>query len=171
MALGVLVMAVARVSLFTVYRVAGTSMMDTLLDGDRILVLDGPWLTSELHNGDTVVLTVDGEVLVKRIMGCPGDALEMVRGDVVRNGGLVLEDIPADYRRQDTMDEYRLTRNEYFVMGDHRSVSVDSRDFGPVSGSQILGRVVLRLAGMSSETVAALDEMDEMDGWDGDEQG
>ena len=158
-ALGVLVLAVARVSLFTVYRVAGTSMMDTLLDGDRILVLDGTWVAGELHNGDTVVLTVDGEVLVKRVMGCPGDALAMEQGKVLRNGSEVREDIPPGYRRQSTMSVHVLGADEYFVMGDHRRVSVDSRDFGPVHGGQILGRVVLRLAGPSLQAVAALDDL------------
>jgi len=158
-ALGVLLLGVARVSLFTVYRVAGTSMMDTLLDGDRILVLDDTWLVGDLHNGDTVVLIVDGEVLVKRVMGCPGDALAMDQGRVLRNGDEVREDIPAGYRRQSTMTTHLLGSDEYFVMGDHRRVSVDSRDFGPVHGQQILGRVVLRLAGPSLQAVAALHDL------------
>jgi signal peptidase I len=159
LAMGVFLLALVRVSLFTVYRVSGTSMMDTLLDGDRILVLDGDWFPGDVQNGDTVVLTVDGEVLVKRVMGCPGDALSMVSGRVLRNGIAVDEDIPRNYRRQSSMSEHRLAGNEYFVMGDHRRVSVDSRDFGPVGGQQILGRVVLRLEGTSLRIVSALEDL------------
>jgi signal peptidase I len=158
LALVLMCVAVARVSLFTVYRVAGTSMMDTLNNGDRILVLDGPWMLGELASGDTVVLVVDSEVLVKRVMGVPGDSLSMVLGNVVRNGSVVIEDIPPGYRRQDSMTVYRLGPGEYFVMGDHRRVSVDSRDFGPIADSQILGRVVLRLSGSSVQRVRALDQ-------------
>jgi len=154
--LGVMLVALVRVSLFTVYRVAGTSMMDTLNNGDRILVFDGPWLLGDPQHGDTVIVVVGAEVLVKRVLGVPGDLLSMVLGNVVRNGDVVVEDIPPGYRRQDTMSEYRLGPDEYFVMGDHRRVSVDSRDFGPVGEAQILGRVVLRLAGSTVLRVRAL---------------
>ena len=64
----------------------------------------------------------------------------------------------AGYARL-VMAEHVLGADEYFVMGDHRRVSVDSRDFGPVQGEQILGRVVLRMAGPSLQAVAALDDL------------
>lgn len=138
--------ALARVAFFTVYRVAGTSMVATLDDGDRIVVADRMALFDDLTHGDTVVLEVDGEVLVKRVMGLPGDTLGMVLGHVVRNGQVLVEDIPAERRRQTSMVDYTLGEDELFVLGDHRRVSVDSRDFGPVHGHQVLGRVLLRLS-------------------------
>jgi len=149
-------LAVARAGLFTIYRVAGTSMLDTLADGDRILVADSPWLLHPVHVGDTVVLRVDGEVLVKRVVGEPGDRLALDAGHLRRNGAWVEEHIPEAYNAHDDMSELRLTDCQYFVLGDHRAVSIDSRDFGPVQRDQLLGKVVLRMSSGGVSTVAAL---------------
>ncbi len=157
LAAAVLLMAVARASLFTVYRVAGTSMLDTLQDGDRILVADESWLVHPVLAGDTVVFEVHDEVLVKRVVGAPGDLIALDKGALWRNGKRVEEDIPGPYKVADSMHALTLGGDEYFVMGDHRAVSVDSRDFGPVPVSQILGKVMLRMSGEGISTVAALD--------------
>ena len=153
----VLGLAALRAGLFTVYRVAGTSMLDTLFDGDRILVADQPWLVHPVRPGDTVVFEIQDEVLVKRVVGAPGDRIALLAGSVVRNGHRLVEEIPFEYSTHDTMHEVELGLGEYFVLGDHRAVSVDSRDFGPIGEAQILGRVVLRMSGAGISTVAALD--------------
>ncbi len=153
----VLVIAALRAGFFTVYRVAGTSMLDTLFDGDRILVADEPWLVHPVRPGDTVVFEIQDEVLVKRVVGAPGDRVALLAGHVVRNGHPVSEQIPVAYNAHDTMHEVELGLGEYFVLGDHRAVSVDSRDFGPIDETQILGRVVLRMSGSGISTVAALE--------------
>lgn len=132
-----------RATLFTVYRVAGSSMLDALADGDRIVVIDAPWTVGV---GDTIVLEIDGEVLVKRIVGGPGDRIAMFAGHVIRNGRVVRETIPTSYSRNDYLSEYTMAPDEYFVLGDHRRVSVDSRDFGPVGEDQLRGRVLLRVS-------------------------
>lgn len=141
----VLALGVVRVSAFTVYRVAGTSMLETLADGDRIMVFDPGWAASWIDAGDAVVLEVDGEVLVKRIVAGPGDRIAMRRGRVIRNGAPVEESIPDGFRRGDSFAETRLGADEFFVLGDNRKVSVDSRDFGPVGRAQLLGKVVVRM--------------------------
>ena len=153
----VLVLAGLRASFFTVYRVAGTSMLDTLFDGDRILVADQPWLVHPVRPGDTVVFEIQDEVLVKRIVGAPGDRVALLAGSVVRNGHRVAEEIPVAYSAHDTMHEVELGLGEYFVLGDHRAVSVDSRDFGPIDEAQILVKVMLRMSGSGISTVAALE--------------
>lgn len=152
-----LALGAVRTTLFTVYRVAGTSMLDALLDGDRILVCDVPWLLGEVSPGDTVVLTVDGEVLVKRVLAGPGDHIALLDGHVIRNGRLVPESIPPERVRPDELPELAMGPDEYFVLGDNRRVSVDSRDFGPVHGAQLLGRVVLRMGVGGVSPVAALE--------------
>ncbi len=146
-----------RATLFTVYRVAGTSMLEALADGDRILVCDVPWLMHPAQVGDTVVFEVEGEVLVKRVLGVPGDRIAMFAGHVVRNGDFISERVPEEYDRPDFFPEHSLAPDEYFVLGDNRRVSVDSRDFGPVRESQLLGRVVLRLSDDGVSSVSALD--------------
>lgn len=152
----VLLLTGIRATLFTVYRVAGTSMLDTLLDGDRILVTDEEWMIYPVRPGDTVVFEIQDEVLVKRIVGTPGDRIALVAGEVIRNGHHVTEQIPVDYNSRDTMHELELGLGQYFVLGDHRAVSVDSRDFGPVEEAQLIGKVMLRMSGHGFSSVAAL---------------
>jgi signal peptidase I len=155
---GVLVLAaLARVSMFTTYRVSGASMREALQDGDRILVGSHAWVVLPLGVGDPVILSVDGETLVKRVAACPGDRIAMRDGSVLRNDTLVAETIPAAFQVHDSFPEYRLRDDEYFVLGDNRRVSIDSREFGPVSLAQVLGRVVLRVNGIAVSRVAALE--------------
>ncbi|GJM22347.1 MAG: signal peptidase I [Planctomycetota bacterium] len=133
-----------RATFFTVYRVSGSSMLKSLQDGDRIFVYDPPFTQPEVSVGDTVVLEVDGEILVKRVLAAPGDRIEMVYGHVVRNGWAVPEHIGVDRRSYDWLPETEMTEDQFFVLGDHRRVSVDSREFGPVTREQLLGVVALR---------------------------
>jgi signal peptidase I len=97
--------------------------------------------------------------MVKRVAACPGDSIAMLAGRVLRNGRLLREDIPAELNRDDDFPEYHLGRDEYFVLGDNRRVSVDSREFGPVGGAQLIGRVLLRLSGHGVSSVAALERV------------
>ena len=152
-----LLLVVARAALFTTYRVAGASMREALQDGDRIVVASAPWLVQPVVPGDTVILRVEDEVLVKRVMACPGDCIAMDRGHVLRNGSTVVEQIPAPMEGSDSFPEYHLRPDEFFVLGDNRRVSIDSRDFGPVHGWQVIGKVFLRLHGSEVSTVAALE--------------
>ena len=156
-AAALLLLVVARAALFTTYRVAGASMRETLQDGDRIVVASHPWLMQPVLAGDTVILRVEGEVLVKRVMACPGDRIAMEQCQVLRNGRSVVESIPAALEGGDSFPEYQLHGDEYFVLGDNRRVSIDSRDFGPVRSWQLMGRVFLRLHGSEVSTVAALE--------------
>ncbi|MGQ0553741.1 MAG: signal peptidase I [Planctomycetota bacterium] len=137
----------ARATLFTTYLVKGNSMRRALEDGDRILVCDRPWLLAQAEPGDTVVVDVAGEVLVKRLVGLPGDLIAMEDGRVIRNGRVVAEAIPDEFLARDDVAAVQLAGDEFFVLGDNRRVSIDSRDFGPVHSEQIRGRVLLRLCG------------------------
>lgn len=152
-----LCLVVARAALFTTYRVAGASMREALQDGDRIVVASHPWLVQPVLAGDTVILRVDDEVLVKRVMACPGDSIAMDAGHVLRNGQPVIEAIPPVMEGGESFPEYHLGGDEYFVLGDNRRVSIDSRDFGPVRSFQLMGKVYLRMHGSEVSTVAALE--------------
>ena len=152
-----LCLVVGRATLFTTYRVAGASMREALQDGDRIVVASHPWLVQPVLAGDTVILRVGDEVLVKRVMACPGDCIAMDGGQVLRNRQPVIESIPAVMEGDESFPEYHLSGDEYFVLGDNRRVSIDSRDFGPVRSFQLMGKVYLRLHGSEVSTVAALE--------------
>jgi signal peptidase I len=152
-----LLLAIVARMLVTTYRVVGASMRETLQDGDRILVCELPWVVRPVRCGDILILAVAGEVLVKRVVACPGDSISMEEGRVLRNGRPLHEEIPAELNRDDDFPEYHLGEDEYFVLGDNRRVSVDSREFGPVGGGQMIGRVLLRISGHGVSTVAALE--------------
>lgn len=147
---------VARATLVTSYRVSGSSMRMALEDGDRILVCEIEKLTHPPQVGETVILDVHDEILVKRVMACPGDTIAMFRGQVILNGHYLREGIPDELNRKDTFPDYTLAPDEYFVMGDHRRVSIDSREFGPISEDQVVGRVLIRISEAGMSTVAAL---------------
>ena len=148
--------AVVRSTLLTSYRVSGTSMREALQDGDRILVCDARWLLDPPAVGDTVVALVEQEVLVKRVAAGPGDTIGMWQGVVLRNGRAVREAIPGELDCRDSFPEVALAVDQYFLLGDHRRVSIDSRDFGPVHAGQLTGRVLLRFHGAGVSSVAAL---------------
>jgi len=102
-----------------------------------------------LHRGQIVVFRPPegtGDPLIKRVIGLPGDTLSFGDGKVLVNG--VALDEPYVHGAYTTCNNYcepvTLAPDTYFVMGDNRLNSLDSRSFGPVPGEQIIGRVVLR---------------------------
>jgi signal peptidase I len=131
-------------------RVMGNSMRPTLLPGDRILLnklayglrLPGTdrWLLrwGAPRRGDVVVLLMpgDGRSLVKRVVGGPGDTLE------VRDGHLCVNGEPdGDSTAPTGFVPVRVPEGSYFVMGDNRGISLDSRAFGCVEAGRVQGRV------------------------------
>lgn len=123
---------------FTAVTVAGTSMNDTLLSGDVVLVVR----FGSIHNGDVVQTSFSGRSgsYIKRVAGLPGDVVEYAGGTLILNGRPLSE----PYVSSPTEDmRIALGEDEYFLLGDNRAESYDSRaeDMGCVSRSQILGRV------------------------------
>ncbi len=132
-------------SCVTSYRVSGNSMVPSFLDGDRVVVAKMPEFLGDPQRGDTVIVRVRGEILIKRVVAIPGDVIEIGGGRVIDNGEVIEDPVPPAYRACDDMRPLVLDRDEYFLLGDHRRVSIDSRDFGPVHRSDIIGRVILRV--------------------------
>ena len=133
---------------FQVARVEGRSMEPTLHDQDRLVVNK---LAYQLHDpevGDVVMVLHPNnpdQTLVKRVVAAPGDTIAFQAGVVVRNG--VAEDhafVPPEFRQLDERDAVTVPEGYYFVLGDHRNNSTDSRSFGPVPKKYILGRVQAR---------------------------
>ncbi|HEU5089549.1 MAG TPA: signal peptidase I, partial [Roseiflexaceae bacterium] len=102
------------------------------------------------HRGQIVVFYRDdeqhGEPLIKRVIGVPGDTISIQGGQVFVNGMLLDEPYVHGLLTDcsNVCGSVMLCADQYFVMGDNRTVSVDSREFGPISGSAIVGRVVAR---------------------------
>lgn len=122
--------------------VSGHSMDYTLHDGQTLWVENLPW--GSYSNNQIVVLKENGKRLVKRVVGSPGDRLYFKGDTLYRNGKPLKEDYVTDdnYNKGLLKEEVVLGENEYFLLGDNRDVSNDSRYFGAVSGSSLQGRVL-----------------------------
>ena len=131
-----------------VARVDGSSMLPTLHDQDRLIVNKLAYRWHRPQIGDIVMVASPEEpekMLVKRVVAGPGDVVRSIDGDVYRNDILIPDDfVPAIYRSSDTWGPEVVPRGFFFVMGDHRNNSSDSRVFGPVPERYIIGRVQVR---------------------------
>ena len=131
-----------------VARVEGFSMQPTLQNQDRLVVNKLVYRWARPQIGDIVMVASADEpekMLVKRVVAGPGDVVRSVEGRLYRNDVLINEDfVPDTFRSDDTWGPEIVPKGHYFVMGDHRNNSCDSRTFGPVPQNYIVGRVQVR---------------------------
>lgn len=137
--------------------VIGHSMDDTLHDQDQLIVEKVSKWFNGIKAGDIVTITTaglpyhPGDVhIVKRVIGEPGDTIEIRDHAVYRNGELLVEpyvscEVDTD-PHNDQFSTVTLKADEYYVMGDNRCNSTDSRFFGPVHKDLIIGEVLLRIS-------------------------
>jgi signal peptidase I len=132
--------------LYQPVRVEGTSMLPRLEDRDRLFINKFLYHIAAIERGDVVVFRYPRDPeksYIKRVIALPGDTLRVDRGHVYVNGNLLHEPyVPAEYRDNRSLAEIVIPADSYFMMGDHRSISSDSRDFGPVDRSLIYGKAV-----------------------------
>lgn len=130
--------------LYQPVRVEGTSMMPRLENHDRLFINKFVYRFEAIDRGDVVVFHYPldpTKSYIKRVIGLPGDRVQIVHGHVWVNGNQLREPyVPAKYRDNDSMAVVTVPPDCYFVMGDHRSISSDSRAFGPVERSLIYGK-------------------------------
>src|SRR5579863_1633674 len=144
------VSAVASVLIITFLyqpvRVEGTSMLPRLEDHDRLFINKFVYRISSIHRGDVVVFHYPRDPeksYIKRVIGLPGDRILIEHGRVFLNGRQLRETyVPEEYRDTRSMAEMVVPEESYFMMGDHRSISSDSREFGPVDRDLIYGKAV-----------------------------
>jgi signal peptidase I len=131
-------------------------MEPTLHEGDRVLVNKLSYKLHDVHRGDVVVFRRpegaesgddDIEDLIKRVIGLPGDTVETVDGVIYVNGEPLPEPYLVKGTRSDSPPVQRqvIPKDHYFVMGDNRGNSQDSRFFGPIDGGLIVGRAFWRI--------------------------
>jgi signal peptidase I len=132
--------------LYQPVRVEGTSMLPRLEDRDRLFINKFVYHIAAIERGDVVVFHYPRDPeksYIKRIIALPGDRLRIDHGRVWLNGQpqteLYVPEMFADTR---SLPEMVVPEDDYFVMGDHRSISSDSREFGPVDRSLIYGKAV-----------------------------
>ena len=134
------------VLLLPILRIYGHSLNDTLDEGDIVVSLKG----SDFKTGDIIAFYYNNKILIKRVIGKAGDWVDIDQdGNVYVNGNLVDEPYLDDKAFGECNIElpYQVPESKVFVMGDNRSVSVDSRNtaVGCVAEEQIVGKVVYRL--------------------------
>ena len=129
---------------FLTYRIGvipSRSMEPTLKPGDQYLINIRAYRHRLPKRGDIVVFrTPDGEYLVKRVIGLPGETVTIVRGQVYINGRPLREPYLKERPIVEWPFQIRVPEGTVFVLGDNRNYSDDSRDFGPVPVETILGR-------------------------------
>jgi signal peptidase I len=133
---------------FQVARVEGHSMAPTLEDQDRLIVNKLVYRISDPRRGDIVMLyyPVDpSKSFVKRVIAEEGDSVRIIEGRVYVNDVPLQDDyVPSEYRGHDDYGPRVVDPGYYFVMGDHRNNSSDSRTWGYVPKKYIIGKVQLR---------------------------
>jgi signal peptidase I len=132
--------------LYQPVRVEGTSMLPRLEDRDRLFINKFVYHIAGIERGDVVVFHYPRDPeksYIKRVIALPGDRLRIDHGLVWLNGKPQPESyVPDEYRDTRSFDETVVPEGYYFMMGDHRSISSDSREFGPVERSLIYGKAV-----------------------------
>jgi signal peptidase I len=150
-----------RTFVFQAFSIPTTSMVPTLDVGDRILVQKAFFDWHQLREGDIVVFTHPprdhcpgpaGTDLVKRVIALPGQTIYSAGGILYVDGKRLREPYlpPHDPLGPPILgatmrDPFHVPRGEFYLMGDNRAISCDSRFWGPVKGSSIIGRVVMLL--------------------------
>jgi signal peptidase I len=146
--LSVLIAIVVILFLYQPVKVEGTSMMPALIDQERIFInkFSYKFGITEVNRGDTVVFWFPGDPsksYIKRVIGVPGDTVEVIEGTVFVNGQKIDEPyVPEEYRDKVSTPKNNVPNGEYFVLGDHRSSSNDSRSWGTVPRGFIYGKAV-----------------------------
>lgn len=129
------------------YKVEGDAMSNTLYDGDIVCVQK----TKDIKKGDVIAFYYNNKVLVRRVIATSQEKVSIDNSGVVSvNGQKIKEDYTSDrsdLTNRDIVYPYTVDADKYFVLGDHRSRSVDSRvkALGCVSQKQIVGKVILTL--------------------------
>lgn len=132
-----------KMFIFSPIKVSGTSMDDTLKHNDVMILNEFIYRFVDVKRDDIVVLAEDKELIIKRIIGLPNEIIECSDGVIYINGK-VYDDKYASNATED-FKEVKLGEDEYFVLGDNRGVSLDSRTFGAFKKSDIKGKANLTI--------------------------
>jgi len=159
--LGIILVALSaafliRAYVFQTFYIPSVSMVPTLQVGDRIIVSKLSTAFGDINRGDVIVFkhppreqcggdTGPNSDLVKRIIGMPGDELTSRNNNIYVNGKKLVEHWQHDSTLGSDIGYVKVPKGQYFMMGDNRPSSCDSRMWGTLSKSLIVGKVVLRI--------------------------
>lgn len=154
----VIIVKIFQAFILQPFIVDGASMLTTLHDKEFLLVDKISYLIHPARRGDVVVFKLytgvgneyNGRYLIKRIIGLPGEHVVIKNGvttiyNDAHKEGFNVDESFVTYKDPKRTADTQLGKNEYFVMGDNRSVSYDSRFWGPLPASQLRGQALVRL--------------------------
>jgi len=154
----VVVCVIVLSQFYTLKIVYEQSMDNTIKHWDCIMIAKTEYSFSQVEYGDIIVVTSaiaddkgGTQGLIRRVVGRPGDTIEIKGGSILRNGRRLIENYTKDGGTYGQMSQITIPAGSYFVMGDNRQDSIDSRDarVGFVNDSQIVGKVIYRILPLS----------------------
>jgi len=146
LSISLLIAGVVIVFLYQPVKVEGTSMMPRLVDQERIFINKFVYQLEPITRGDVVVFRYpfdQAKSYIKRVIGLPGETVRLVSGEVFINGRKLQEPyIVEEYRDRQSHAPIVIPPDQYYVLGDHRNSSNDSRVWGPVPKQYVYGKAV-----------------------------
>mgnify|MGYP000859605250 FL=1 len=124
------------------FRVIGQSMEPVINEGDQVFITKMYYKLNKIKRNDIIGLYKDHKIEIKRIIGMPKDRISINQYSLVRNGTEIINTSSIQHEIQNK--EIILRNEEFFVMGENYSKSVDSRNYGPIKKNQIIGKVLGR---------------------------
>lgn len=141
----IIIVITIRVFIFDPVRVDGPSMDTTLTNGEIIILNKIEYRKTDIKRYDIVVINVDGKKIIKRIIGLPNEVVEIKNNNVFINGEIIDNSFASTKTEDFSLSDIGLKKipgDSYFVLGDNREVSMDSRysEVGTIKKEQIIGK-------------------------------
>ena len=141
----IIIIILLKIFIFNFILVKGDSMNPKYKNNDFMFLNKIIYKFTPIKRGDVVVLKYKNDDLIKRVIGLPKDKIKVENGKLYINNKEYKEDYINSYTASEDFDEVTIKNNEYFVMGDNRYNSYDSRRFGPINKKDIMGKVEFRI--------------------------
>ena len=141
----VMIIILFKIFIFNFILVKGDSMNPKYKNNDFMFLNKIIYSFKPIRRGEVIVLKYRNNDLIKRVIGLPNDKIKVENGKLYINNKEVKENYINSYTASYDFDEITLKDNEYFVMGDNRYNSYDSRNFGTITKNNIIGRVEFKI--------------------------
>lgn len=141
----VMIIILFKIFIFNFILVKGDSMNPKYKNNDFMVLNKIIYSFKPIRRGEVIVLKYKNNDLIKRIIALPNDKIKVENGKLYINNKEVKENYINSYTASYDFDEITLKDNEYFVMGDNRYNSYDSRNFGTITKNNIIGRVEFKI--------------------------
>ena len=139
----IVVVVIIKLFIFSPIRVKGSSMNPTLHSQDIMILDEISYRFGKIKRFDIVVIKYDNEYLIKRVIGLPGEEVSYQNNQLYINGKKVKE--PFKHKKTEDFTSVKVAQNEYFVLGDNRTNSIDSRVLGSFKRKNIKGKTHLTI--------------------------